>query len=333
MKLLNGIKGMDYSPVLNGHSRADYRTKMHFLPAHITFALIHIDTSHYLKVTKGLASPSPHPSSHIIPPSTPLCPPPLKKIFRLRSEFAHLWLCVKFIILEINCVLRRRGNAASPPADKVKLRRSLLHSQICKHWHLVADCSTATLNLNSHYQTALLFSLFSDSALLPPSFYLFLSAFSFFFSNPLSSLSLSLICLSVCLSERRRMTTSPINSVAPPPSAVAPPLGNQGRQWATPLPRPTLPSKSRVDYELFPPSSMSLSLFLHFDHEAARKLLVETCGVKNKNHENKTKGGDLGLSSQTRFSDWRLVCGESWSLTLTDSQNGQFLVQIRKLNL
>lgn len=38
-----------------------------------------------------------------------------------------------------------------------------------------------------------------------------------------------LSCLLICLSETRKMMTSPISSVAPPPSAVALPLGNQGR--------------------------------------------------------------------------------------------------------
>lgn len=46
---------------------------------------------------------------------------------------------------------------------------------------------------------------------------------------PLPPLCFCFSCLFVCLSERRKMMTSPISSVAPPPSAVAPHLGNQGR--------------------------------------------------------------------------------------------------------
>lgn len=75
---------------------------------------------------------------------------------------------------------------------------------------------------------------------------------------PLFSIGL---CLSVCLSEKRKMMTSPINSVAPPPSAVAPPLGNQGGPRANPLsPCPPLP-EGWLYTPYIPPSTMAVSIF------------------------------------------------------------------------
>lgn len=85
-----------------------------------------------------------------------------------------------------------------------------------------------------------------------------LSAFHLFF---LCFFSFFLSSLCLCLSERRKMTRSPISFVALRPSAVAPPLGNQGpvRHY------PTLPDSPRYlegDYSpgFLPPPWLSLFL-------------------------------------------------------------------------
>lgn len=109
------------------------------------------------------------------------------------------------------------------------------------------------------------------------------------FLPPLPPLCFCFSCLFVCLSERRKMMTSPISSVAPPPSAVAPHLGNQGRPWESSAPH----NCPRVNWGVImnpcPPSTMAVSLsvslslpLLSFDHQTARKLWSkkETCEIR-----------------------------------------------------
>lgn len=66
--------------------------------------------------------------------------------------------------------------------------------------------------------------------------------------------------------------TSPISSVAPPPSAVALPLGNQGRPQDTPPAPSNCPwVNGGVTLNPRPPSTVAVSVSVS-DHQTARKL-------------------------------------------------------------
>lgn len=124
------------------------------------------------------------------------------------------------------------------------------------------------------------------------------------FLPPLPPLCFCFSCLFVCLSERRKMMTSPISSVAPPPSAVAPHLGNQGRPWESSAPH----NCPRVNWGVImspcPPSTMAVSLsvslslpLLSFDHQTARKLWSKKRDVWNEKMWSKSGDPSFKTSS------------------------------------
>lgn len=133
----------------------------------------------------------------------------------------------------------RSTDSLRPLGDDGTLLHLCLQSQISRQRHLVAGCGTASPNRGFE------FALFTLSSCCLPLF------------------------LPVFLSERRKTTTSPISSVAPPQSAVARPLGNQGRAWD-----PSLPVYREMNMNPCPPSILVFSISsLTFAHGTTRQLL------------------------------------------------------------
>lgn len=147
----------------------------------------------------------------------------------------------------------------------------------------------------------------------------FLHLFSFLFAFLLFlllPLHLCFCCLFVCLSEKTKMMTSPISSVALPPSAVALPLGNQGRPWDSP------PSNSpRVNPGLMTnpcPASTTAVCLSCFDVWSPNcKLTIKL----KKTHEIKIKGGHPGILHQHFFHIKGLSVEKIWGDRLAKLRN------------
>ncbi|KAI3357878.1 hypothetical protein L3Q82_016267 [Scortum barcoo] len=100
---------------------------------------------------------------------------------------------------------------STPPAYLLTATPPTISTAV-PHWRLRLPKPPCALPPAKHHEQASLFS-------------------AFYCRRPFLKMTLEVgdETINELFNERRKMTTSPISSVAPPPSAVAPPLGNQGR--------------------------------------------------------------------------------------------------------